>query len=68
VIKDATNLPVSKLLGTDNNNQELIYKIPPYQREYSWKKEDWENLFNDINENDEGYFLEKLPLMVTDIK
>jgi uncharacterized protein with ParB-like and HNH nuclease domain len=44
VIKDATNLPVSKLLGTDNNNQELIYKIPPYQREYSWKKEDWENL------------------------
>ena len=57
MIKDATNLPVSKLLGTDNNNQELIYKIPPYQREYSWKKEDWENLFNDINENDEGYFL-----------
>jgi len=37
-----------------------FYIIPPYQREYAWKKEQWENLFNDILENDKGYFLGSL--------
>ncbi len=26
------------------------YKIPPYQRDYSWKQEQWEDLWSDINE------------------
>ncbi len=34
-----------KLLGNG-----LIYKIPPYQRDYAWKKEDWEDLWSDIVE------------------
>ncbi|MDN5078364.1 DUF262 domain-containing protein [Aliarcobacter butzleri] len=34
-----------------------FYKIPPYQREYAWRKDQWENLFNDILENEKGYFL-----------
>jgi uncharacterized protein with ParB-like and HNH nuclease domain len=57
MIERANNIPVEKLLGKDDNNRELIYKIPPYQREYAWGKDQWENLFNDINDNDLGYFL-----------
>ena len=57
MIERANNIPVEKLLNKDDNNKELIYKIPPYQREYAWAKDQWENLFNDINDNEEGYFL-----------
>ena len=37
------------------NYQELIgngraYHVPPYQRDYSWKQEQWEDLWNDVNE------------------
>lgn len=27
-----------------------IYRVPPYQRDYSWKEEQWEDLWNDILE------------------
>ncbi len=57
MIENVANMPIEKLLGKDNSNQELFYKIPPYQREYAWGKNQWENIFNDIDENDEGYFL-----------
>jgi len=57
MIKSAENLSIEKLLGKDNNSKENFYKIPPYQREYSWQKGEWENLFNDINDNEKGYFL-----------
>jgi len=53
---EARNITIERLFGKDNN-KELIYKIPPYQRAYSWKKEQCENLFNDILDNEEGYFL-----------
>jgi uncharacterized protein with ParB-like and HNH nuclease domain len=33
------------------------YIIPKFQREYTWRKDDWENLFNDLMDNDNGYFL-----------
>lgn len=36
---------------------DVYYEIPEYQREYSWKLENWENLFNDLNESDKDYFL-----------
>ena len=35
----------------------LIFKVPRYQREYTWGKSNWENLFDDIAESDHGYFL-----------
>ena len=35
----------------------IIYDIPEFQRDYSWGKEQWEPFFNDICENDEGYFV-----------
>ena len=34
-----------------------IYKIPKYQREYTWGNKEWDALFNDVTENDFGYFL-----------
>lgn len=35
----------------------IVYDIPRYQREYTWKKEQWEKMFDDIQENEAGYFL-----------
>ena len=42
------------LLGHEGN---LQYKIPPYQREYSWQKAEWEDLFQDLVEADGAHFL-----------
>ena len=35
----------------------LIYKIPKYQRAYTWGLNEWDLLFSDILENNVGYFL-----------
>lgn len=37
--------------------EEMRFKIPKYQRAYTWGKREWNQLFNDITENSEGYFL-----------
>ena len=54
MIKSVNDYPVSSLLNGDNN---LVYHIPRYQREYSWGRSHWENLFDDLLDNDTGYFL-----------
>lgn len=47
-------MPSANLLNTRTiNYQELIgngksYRVPPYQRDYSWTEEQWEDLWNDI--------------------
>ena len=47
---------VSNLLNTRTANMlELvgngkIYRVPPYQREYSWEEDQWEDLWNDVQE------------------
>ena len=38
-------------------NSDKVYRIPKYQREYTWGINDWDALFNDVIENDYGYFL-----------
>lgn len=38
-------------------NSDRIYHIPKYQREYTWGTRDWDALFKDVTENDNGYFL-----------
>lgn len=38
-------------------NSDKIYRIPKYQREYTWGINDWDALFNDVTDNDHGYFL-----------
>ena len=58
MIKKASQFTVRALLSKNNGeNQEYIYRIPPYQREYSWRKEQWDILFDDLVDNDIGYFL-----------
>ena len=54
MIKSVSNRPITELLNSDGDT---IYEVPRYQREYTWSRDEWENLFNDIQENDEGYFL-----------
>ena len=54
MIKSASQYPVHTLLGHQGN---LQYKIPPYQREYSWQKAEWEDLFQDLVEADGAHFL-----------
>ena len=33
------------------------YIIPKYQREYTWSTNEWKDLYDDISENDLGYFI-----------
>lgn len=54
MIKSANQYPVHTLLGHESN---LKYRIPPYQREYSWQKAEWEDLFQDLVEADGSHFL-----------
>ena len=54
VIKSANQYPVHALLSYEGN---LNYRIPPYQREYSWQKTQWEELFQDLIEADGAHFL-----------
>lgn len=54
MIKSAQNKPVSELLSVDSS---WCFKVPRYQREYVWRRDDWANLFDDLWENPPGYFL-----------
>lgn len=54
MIKSVNNYPVSQLFDIEAG---VVYAIPRYQREYTWSKGQWESLFDDVQENDPGYFL-----------
>ena len=54
MIKSVNNYPVSQLFDIEAG---VVYAIPRYQREYTWKMDQWESLFDDVEENDPGYFL-----------
>ena len=54
MIKSVSDYPISTLLNIESN---IIYSIPRYQREYTWGKPQWERLFDDLTENDSGYYL-----------
>jgi len=54
MINSAKEYPISVLF---NIFQDLIYTVPPYQREYTWEKPQLDDLLDDILENDSGYFL-----------
>ena len=45
---------IFSLEGTD------IYKIPSYQRDYSWKTEQLETFIDDIKDEEEGYYIGNL--------
>lgn len=54
MIDSVNACPVSLLLGVDNK---IVYRIPPYQREYTWSKVHWEQLLDDVLDSPKGYFL-----------
>lgn len=54
MIKSVHNYQISQLFNVEAT---VVYAIPRYQREYTWGKSQWENLFDDVTENDPGYFL-----------
>ena len=54
MIKSVNNYPVSQLFDIE---AAVVYAIPRYQREYTWSTAQWESLFDDVQENDPGYFL-----------
>lgn len=54
MIKSANQYPVHTLLSHEGN---LTYRVPPFQREYSWQKAQWEDLFQDLVEADGAHFL-----------
>lgn len=54
MIKQVKQYPISEVFS---NEQNIIYRIPKYQREYTWGIRNWDSLFDDVTDNDEGYFL-----------
>lgn len=46
--------PISQVFDPETK---VVFEIPKYQREYTWGSGEWEALFDDITENDDGYFL-----------
>jgi len=54
MIKSANQHPVFSLTSPQSN---VLYKVPPYQREYSWQKAQWEALFDDLIEAEGAHFL-----------
>lgn len=54
MIKSANQYPVHALFSHEGN---VLYRIPPYQREYSWNKTQWEHLFEDLIEAEGAHFL-----------
>jgi hypothetical protein len=54
MIKSVNNYPISQIFDIEAN---VAYVVPRYQREYTWSKTQWESLFDDIVDNQPGYFL-----------
>jgi hypothetical protein len=46
-----------------DNDKHVVYFVPRYQREFTWKKTEWQKLFDDINENALEYFLGSIILI-----
>ncbi len=54
MIRSVNKYQISEIFSTE---KAVIYNVPRYQREYTWGTSQWEELFDDINENESGYFL-----------
>ena len=54
MINSVNKNPIYELLSSDSPH---YYKIPKYQRAYTWSPHEWEALYDDIGENDSGYFM-----------
>ncbi len=55
---NTSNINVNKYaISRMFDSEKYIYEIPKYQREYIWAVREWEALFDDLTENEEGHFL-----------
>lgn len=56
MLKSLANDKVYSLLNPENN---VVFKVPKYQREYTWGKAEWDDLVDDLLEDTgtEGHFL-----------
>jgi len=56
LIRSAEGRTVHELLNIEQN---VVYQVPRYQREYSWARSQWDELFDDLIESDssQGHFL-----------
>lgn len=56
MIKDASSITVGTILSTD---KDFTFQVPRYQREYSWGKDQWSDLFDDFMqaENTDSHFI-----------
>lgn len=54
MINNVNKYPISQLFDPELS---IVYEIPKYQRQYTWVTSQWEDLFDDLVYNDEGYFL-----------
>lgn len=52
---NATDPTLANILQIQGNLEH--YHVPKYQREYTWGRNEWEQLLVDIEENDIGYFM-----------
>lgn len=53
---NAHSMPFTRIINGDTGAAEH-YHVPKYQREYSWGKAEWQQLLDDIEENNPGYFM-----------
>lgn len=54
MILSVNQYQIDVLIKKDSNH---CYIIPKYQREYTWGQKQWQELYDDIEENNEGYFI-----------
>ena len=54
VINSAQQYPVHALISDESN---VEYRVPKFQREYSWQRQQWESLFDDLVESETAHFL-----------
>jgi len=54
MIQSADKFVVSDILSVD---KDVKFSIPKYQREYAWRRNNWDELISDLMDNDKGLFL-----------
>ncbi len=54
MINSANKYTLADIFAVDN---QLKYVIPKFQREYTWNRDNWEELINDITESDGVHFI-----------
>lgn len=54
MINNANKYSIAEIFNVDSR---IKYVIPKFQREYTWNKDNWEELINDITESEGSHFI-----------